>query len=304
MIFSKLKNTFKLLYEQPLIFLEACLNHIEPILSDSLFLQLKFYLRVGYWPNISNPRSFNEKLQWLKLHDMHPEYTDLVDKASVKDIVASRIGEEYVIPTIAIFNSVEDINWNNLPNQFVLKATGDSGGVVICKDKKTLDIQDAINTLKELGQRDYCKYTKEYPYANVSHRYIAENYMEDESGYELKDYKIFCFNGMPRFIQLDFDRQTNHRRNIYDINWNLLDVQIKYPKGHDRVFPKPINLEKMLQIASELSKDIPHVRVDLYNVNGKIYFGELTFFHGTGMEIFTPQEWDFEFGKYLVLPDA
>ena len=276
-----------------------CLNYIEPIISDSLFIKIKFYLRVGYWPNLKNPRTFNEKLQWLKFHNIHPEYGQLVDKAAVKEFVAERIGDEYVIPTLGIYNSINDIHWAQLPSQFVIKSTSDSGGIVICKDKDSLDKERAIKALKRAGDKDYSRYNKEYPYRYVTHRYIAEPYITDESGYELKDYKFFCFNGTPRFVQLDFDRHTNHRRNVYDTDWNLLDLQIQFPEGHDRIFPKPSNYETMLEIAAKLSVGFPHVRVDLYNANGKVYFGELTFFHGSGMEIFTPQEWDYEFGKYI-----
>lgn len=277
------------------------LDYFDPILSVSLYLKIKFYLRVGYWPDLKNPQSFNEKLQWLKLHDIHPEYGKLVDKASVKEIVGKIIGEKYIIPTYGIYNTVDDIDWSQLPSRFVLKSTCDSGGVVICKDKETLDISASIKKLKEAGEKDYSRFNKEYPYKYVSHKYIAESYIIDESGYELKDYKFFCFDGVPRFVQLDFNRQTNHRRNVYDTEWNLLDLQIQFPKGHDRIFPKPRNFNKMLEIAAKLSAGIPHVRIDLYNANGQIYFGEMTFFHGSGMEIFTPRKWDYEFGKYIQL---
>lgn len=279
-----------------------CLNHIEPVLTDSFYLKLKFFIYEGYWPNLKNPKSFNEKIQWLKLHDIHPEYGKLVDKAEVKKYVTETVGEQYLIPTIGIYNSIDEIDWSKLPSRFALKSTCDSGGVVICKDKSTLDITEAINKLRNSGENDYSRYSKEYPYRFVTHRYIAEEYIEDESGYELKDYKFFCFNGTPRFVQLDFDRFSNHRRNIYDTDWNLIDLQILYPKGHDRMFPKPQNFETMLDVAAKLSAGIPHVRVDLYNVNGRVYFGEMTFFHGSGNEVFTPREWDYEFGKYIDLP--
>ena len=278
------------------------INSLEPILSDSLYLKLLFYLRVRYWPDLKNPRSFNEKLQWLKLNDIHPEYGKLVDKITVKDYVVKKIGEEYLIPTIGVYNTIEDIDWNKLPSQFVLKSTCDSGGVIICKDKNSLDIKSAVRKLRKSAKRDYSRYNKEYPYKYVTHRYIAETYLSDESGLELKDYKFFCFNGEPKFVQLDFDRFVNHRRNVYDSKWNLIDLQILFPKGHDRVFPKPINFEDMLEIASKLSEGIPHVRIDLYNIKGKIYFGEMTFFHGSGMEPFTPREWDYVFGEHIILP--
>ncbi len=278
------------------------LHKIEPFLSEALFIKIKFFLRVGYWPNLKNPRSFNEKLQWLKFHDIHPEYGKMVDKISAKEYVASIVGEEYLIPTLGTYNTIEEIDWNKLPSQFVIKSTSDSGGVVICKDRNTFDINAAITKLMDSTERDYYRFNKEYPYKYVTHRYIAEEYITDESGYELKDYKFFCFNGVPRYVQLDFDRQTNHRRNIYDTSWNLIDLQILFPRGNDRFFPKPPNFDLMLEVAAKLSYGIPHVRVDLYNVNGKVYFGEMTFFHGSGMEFFIPVEWDFKFGDYIKLP--
>lgn len=272
------------------------------VLPDTTYIKIKFWLETGYRLNLNNPQSFNEKLQWLKFNDQHDEYTMMVDKYLVKDYVASLIGEKYLIPTIGVYNIIEEIKWEDLPQQFVLKTTGDSGGVIVCKDKTKLNIEEAKKKLGKLNDRNYYKYNKEYPYKNVNPRYIAEEYIVDESGYELKDYKFFCFNGEPKFVQIDFDRYSNHRRNVYDINWNLLDLQIKFPKGHDRVFPKPENYDEMVEISRKLSKGIPHVRIDLYNANGKIYFGEITFFHGSGMEVFTPLEWDYKFGEYIKLP--
>lgn len=272
------------------------------VLPDKTYIKIKFWLETGYRLDLNNPQSFNEKLQWLKFNDQHDEYTMMVDKYLVKDYVASLIGEKYLIPTIGVYNTIEEIKWEDLPQQFVLKTTGDSGGVIVCKDKTKLNIDETKKKLGKLKNRNYYKYNKEYPYKNVHPRYIVEEYIVDESGYELKDYKFFCFNGEPKFVQIDFDRYSNHRRNVYDINWNLLDLQIKFPKGHDRIFPKPDNYEEMLEVARMLSKGIPHVRIDLYNVTGKIYFGEMTFFHGSGMEVFTPLEWDYKFGDFIKLP--
>lgn len=271
------------------------------LLPDLLYLKIKFRLVAGYKLNFDNPQSFNEKLQWLKLNDIHREYSNMVDKASAKDYVALKVGAKYIIPTYGVYDSVYDIDWASLPNQFVLKSTGDSGGVVVCKDKEKLDVQRTIKGLKARARMSYYVYNKEYPYKYIKPRYIAEAYLVDESGYELKDYKFFCFNGVPRFVQIDFDRYTSHKRNVYDVDWNLLDLQIKFPKGHERVFEKPANYEEMLYVAGKLSEGIPHVRVDLYNVNGKIYFGEMTFFHGSGMECFSPVEWDYKFGEYINL---
>lgn len=261
-----------------------------------------FKHRTGYPLNLDNPQTYNEKLQWLKLYDRHPEYTEMVDKATAKEYVAKRVGEQYIIPTLGLWDSVDEVDWESLPRQFVIKCTGDSGGVVVCKDKSRLDIESAKAKLKRGWGRNYCKYNKEYPYENVRPRIIAEEYLEDESGYELKDYKIFCFNGEPKLIEVDFDRFRGHKRNVYDLDWRLLDLVIQYPCDCERHFEKPIHFDEMLHVASQLSQGIPHVRVDLYNANGRIYFGELTFFHGSGMEHFDPIEWDYKLGDMITLP--
>lgn len=291
--------TYKMnFFQRVLLFITHRLVYLLP---DRLYIKIKFRLVTGYKLNLDNPQSFNEKLQWLKFNDIHREYSTMVDKASAKNYVALKVGVKYIIPTYGVYDSVYEIDWASLPNQFVLKSTGDSGGVVVCKDKERLNVQRTIKNLKARAKKSYYVYNKEYPYKYIKPRYIAEAYLTDESGYELKDYKFFCFNGVPRFVQIDFDRYISHKRNVYDANWNLLDLQIKFPKGHERVFEKPANYEEMLHVASKLSEGIPHVRIDLYNVNGKIYFGEMTFFHGSGMESFIPVEWDYKFGKYINL---
>jgi len=291
--------TYKMIFfQRVLLFITHRLVYLLP---DRLYIKIKFRLVTGYKLNLDNPQSFNEKLQWLKFNDIHREYSTMVDKASAKNYVALKVGVKYIIPTYGVYDSVYEIDWASLPNQFVLKSTGDSGGVVVYKDKERLNVQRTIKNLKARAKKSYYVYNKEYPYKYIKPRYIAEAYLTDESGYELKDYKFFCFNGVPRFVQIDFDRYISHKRNVYDANWNLLDLQIKFPKGHERVFEKPANYEEMLHVASKLSEGIPHVRIDLYNVNGKIYFGEMTFFHGSGMESFIPVEWDYKFGKYINL---
>lgn len=271
-------------------------------ITDSLYLKCIFRRDMGYSLNLKNPKTFSEKLQWLKLYDKHTEYTDMVDKVASKEFVAKIVGKKYVIPTIGVWNNVEDIDWNKMPNQFVIKSTNDSGGVVVCKDKSKLNIKDVITKLKGLGNRDYTKYNKEYPYHNVPHRFIAEQYMEDESGFELKDYKIFCFDGKPEFLFVATGRQNHDTRfDFYDTEFNHLPVLNGHPNAD--VWPtKPENFEEMLEVASKLSKGIPHVRIDLYNINGKIYFGEMTFFHWSGMVPFEPIDWDYKFGEYIKLP--
>lgn len=292
---------FKLI-KKPRLIISFVAVRLVKILPDDLYLKMYFYGQLGYRLNLKNPKTYNEKLQWLKLYDKHPEYTKMVDKVDAKDYVASIVGHKYVIPTLGVWNNVDDINWDSLPKQFVVKSTNDSGGVVVCKDKSLLDIQKAKDKLRFTGGRDYAETSKEYPYKNVPHRYIAEEYIEDESGFELKDYKIFCFDGEPKFLFVATGRQQNDTRfDFYDLNFNHLPVL----NGHENaeIWPsKPQNFDEMLDVARKLSKNIPHVRVDLYNVNGKIYFGELTFFHWSGIVPFEPFDWDYKFGEYLNLP--
>ncbi len=279
-------------------------NRMALILPDELFLKVVFRYRVGYWPNLSEPKTYNEKLQWLKLHDKHPEYSELVDKIEAKKHVASIIGDKYIIPTLGTWNTVDEIDWDILPNQFVIKVTSDSGGIVVCKDKALLDIEKAKTKLKYGWGKNYYKFNKEYPYKDVKPRIIAEQYMEDESGYELKDYKIFCFDGEPKCLFVATDRgkkDEDTKFDFYDIEFNHLPFLNGHPNA--KVPPvKPENFEEMIDVARKLSKGMCHVRVDLYNVKGKIYFGELTFFHWSGMTPYEPIEWDYKMGEMIKLP--
>ena len=272
------------------------------LLPDKLYLTLLFHHRFGYWMDWNNPQTYNEKLQWLKIHDRHPEYTRMVDKAAVKDFVASIIGKEYIIPTLATYNTVDDIDFNALPSQFVLKCTHDSGGIIVCKDKSKLNVEAAKRKLRKALNRTFSLLTREYPYEDVPRRIIAEKYMEDESGYELKDYKFFCFDGKVHYLFVATGRQNNDTRfDFYDKNFRHLPIRQGHPWATNTI-DKPANFEKMIEIAEQLSKSIPHVRVDLYNINGKIYFGEYTFFHYGGIVPFHPAEWDYRFGNLLKLP--
>lgn len=296
-------NVLAKIRNNPLWILWVLLRRISPLIkSDKIFIKLEYILRTHKLLNLSNPQSFNEKLQWLKLYARHEEYTQLVDKYAVKLYVTRRIGEKYVIPTLGVWERFEDIDFKVLPSQFVLKTTHDSGGVYICRDKSQLDINKAAKKLKKSLSKNYYWEHREYPYKNVRPRIIAEQYMVDESGYELKDYKIFCFQGVPHFIEVDFDRFTGHKRNIYSTQWKLLPFEIQYPSNPSLIHEKPKCLNEMLDIASQLSRGFLHVRVDLYVINDAVYFGELTFFHGTGMEKFSPEEWNYKFGRLIELP--
>ena len=287
-------------------FLASILKRVPFLFKDDeLYLKLLFLFEMHYWPDLKHPKTFNEKLQWLKLHNRKPEFTTMVDKYAVKKYVADRIGEQYIIPTLGVWDSFDQIDFDSLPNQFVLKTTHGGGGlaVVICKDKKTFDKRRAKRILEKSLQSDiYMKY-REWPYKDVPKRIIAEKYMVDESGTELKDYKFFCFNGEPKYMLLVSGRQAGKKRfDYFDLNWNHLPVHDVGCPGAERLPAKPDNFEEMIFIAKKLSKGMTHVRVDLYNINCKIFFGELTFFDGSGLCVYDPREWDFKFGQFLKLP--
>ena len=272
---------------------------------DKLYLKIKFRLVLKQKLDIRTPKTFNQKLQWLKLYNRRPEYTTMVDKYAVKTYVADKIGEQYIIPTLGVWDKVEDIDWESLPNQFVLKTThgGGGGGVFICKDRTVFNRQEACKKLQHSLNSDIYLSFREWPYKDVPKRIIAEKYMVDESGIELKDYKFFCFNGCVKCFKVDFDRFISHKANYYDRNANLLPFgEVDCPADHSKVFDKPKNFDKMIELAEVLANNIPFVRVDFYNINGKIYLGEITFFPAAGMGKFEPEEWDTVLGEFLKLP--
>ena len=270
-------------------------------LSDENYLKMIYKAKFDKKLDLNNPKTFNEKLQWLKLNDRKDIYTTMVDKYECSEYVKKIIGEEYIIPIIGIYDSINEIDFNSLPNQFVMKCTHDSGGIVICKDKTKLDINEARKKIEKCLKRDYYKYGREWPYKNVKPRIIIEKYMVDESKKELKDYKIFCFNGKPELIMVDSGRYENHIRNVYDVYWNKIDININFPSSSDFVVKKPDCLEKMLELSKILSKNIPFIRTDFYIINEKIYFGELTFFPGSGLQIITPEIWQRKLGNLIDL---
>lgn len=249
--------------------------------------------------NLDNPKTFNEKLQWLKLYDRKPEYTKMVDKYEAKKYIADLIGEEYVIPTLGVYDKFEDIDFSKLPNQFVIKCTHDSGGLVICKDKAKLNVEEAREKINKSLKRKYYKFGREWPYKNVKPRIIIEKYMEDDKTHQLIDYKIFNFNGMPKYIQLDFNRFQGHQRQMFDIDWKECEFMFVYKNIEKTKIDKPNKLKEMIELAKILSKDIPFLRTDFYIVNEKVYIGELTFYPESGFGKFTPEEWDLKLGNML-----
>ena len=270
-------------------------------MNDRQFIKWEYFTGMRKFPNLENPKTFNEKLQWLKLNDIHPEYERLVDKYEAKVAVSQLIGGGYIIPTIGVWDCFDDIDFNLFPNQFVLKTTHDSGGVVVVKDKATLDIAKVRAKIEKSLKRNFFYQHREYPYKNIKPRIIAEKYMVDESGTELKDYKFFCFDGEPKMLFVATDRPYDTRFDFFDMDWNHLPFKQGHPLATKEI-KKPAGFEEMKEIARKLSKGFPHVRVDLYDINGKIYFGELTFFHFSGNVPFEPEEWDYIIGEWLHLP--
>jgi len=224
----------------------------------------------------------------------------MVDKYVAKKYVTDKIGEEYIIPTLGVWDSAEDIDFDKLPDQFVLKCNHNSGGLVICKDKSKLDIAAAKDRLSKALKQDFYKFGREWPYKNVPRKILAEKFMVDESGFELKDYKFFCFNGQPKFFKIDFDRFQNHRANYYDMEGTLLPfAEVECMPNPERKFELPSKFQDMVAIVSSLSANIPFVRIDLYNINGQIYFGEITFYPASGFGIIEPIEWDIKIGSWI-----
>ncbi len=274
------------------------------LIPDSWEIRYRFKKLVGYSCHLKNPRSFNEKIQWIKLHDRNPLYTQLTDKLLVKEFVSKEFGGEYVIPTLAGgFSSFDDIPFDELPNQFVLKCNHDSKSTIVCADKNSFDFQEAKQKLEKALHRNYYHYNgKPWGCKNIQRSIFVEKYMAEQDG-QLRDYKFFVFNGECKVVFYFEGRFNELRSNCYDINWNLLPVVWGTRKNTDYVVPKPANFEEMLAIATKLAALVNNafVRVDLYDIEGKIYFGEYTFYPGGGFDAFDPIEWDFTFGKWLDL---
>ena len=270
-------------------------------LPDKVYLKWKFRLIMGYKLNLRNPQTFNEKLQWLKLYDRNPEYTKMVDKYEVRKYIKEKIGEEYLIPILGVCERFDDIDFDNLPNKFVIKCNHDSGGLVICKDKSKLDIESARRKINSSLKRNYYYSGREWPYKNVKPKILIEKYMEDKVNKELIDYKIMCFNGKPKFSFTCTERYKGGLKvTFFDLNWEKMTFTRHYPSSDIKI-NKPINYDKMLDFSKKLSENIPFVRVDWYEINGKLYFGELTFYPGCGFEEFEHKEWDLKIGKYIDL---
>lgn len=274
-------------------------------LNDKNFLKLKYKEKFGKRLNLDNPITFNEKLQWLKLYDRQDYYTKLVDKNSAKEIIGKIIGNEYIIPTLGIYENFEDIEFSKLPKKFVIKCTHDSGGIIICKDKDKLDLKKAKKKINNSLKKNYYYQWREWPYKNIEPRIIVEKYMDDRLNSQLNDYKMMCFNGKVKCSFVCTDRDNKEKGlavTFYDINWNRMPFRRHY-RNDDKEIAKPKNYERMIELTEKICKKIIFARVDWYEIGGRLYFGEVTFFPGAGMEEFEPEEWDYKIGNMLILPE-
>lgn len=284
------------------ILMYMCAKGIFNWLPDKIFLKFMFKIRMRKKLNLETPITFNEKIQWLKLYNRKPEYSEMVDKYKVREYIAKTIGEEYLIPLLGVYDKFEDIDFDKLPNQFVLKCTHDSGGVVICRDKNKLDKEILRKKINRSLKKNFYYHGREWPYKDVTPKIICEKYMVDESGTELKDYKFFCFGGIPKALFVATDRGVDTRFDFFDMEFNHLPFMQHY-KNSTKKIVKPKGFNQMIDLAKKLSKDMPHVRVDFYDINGKIYFGEITFYHFSGVEKFEPEIYDKIFGDWIELPN-
>ena len=275
-------------------------------MPDKPYLQLYYLAKLKKVLHLKNPKSFNEKLQWLKLYDRKKIYTTMVDKYEVKKYVADKIGDSYIIPTLGVWDKAEDIDFEKLPDRFVLKCTHDSGGLVVCRDKSRLDLDRTREILQKSLRNDFYSEAREWPYKNVKRRIIAEKFMEDENQKNgLIDYKFYCFDGKPRFLYVSKGLEDHATASIsfLDLDWSFSPFQRSDYKGFETLPEKPAGYETMLKLAEQLSAGFSFLRVDLYEIGEKIYFSELTFTPCGGTMTFTPPEWDDKIGQWLILPN-
>lgn len=298
-----LKKMIKFAVNKDYRFLVLAVRGKKADMPADAFLKRMYKINMGKELNLTDPINYTEKLQWLKLYDHRPEYTTMVDKYEVKKYVADRIGKQYVIPLLGVWDSADEIDFDVLPDKFVLKTTHDSGALVICKDKSKLDVKAAKKRLNHFLGRRYYDCNREWPYKNVKPRIIAEQYMEDSTHKELRDYKFFTFGGVPKVLYIAQGRGKGEPTvaDFFDMNFNHLPFTIDHDMA-DVPPEKPVCFEEMKRLAAILSEGTPQLRVDFYEVDGRVYFGEMTFFHCSGMEAFHPEEWDKTFGDWVVLP--
>lgn len=291
--------------QKPSLIMVGLITRLNFLFPDKLYLKWLYRLKLGRKLDLETPKRFTEKLQWLKLYDRKPLYTKLVDKLEVKNYVANIIGEEYIIPSLGVWDKPEDIEWDQLPDRFILKTTHGGGGtgVVFCNDKSQLDKKKAVEILQQSMNCDIYSTLREWPYKNVTHRIIAEQLLDKDPQYDdVPDYKFYCFNGEPKVLLIATNRFTNHNYNYYDMEFMKLNITSSAGSNAAVEFNKPLLFEEMKQIAAKLSQGFSQIRVDLYYSNNRIYFGELTFYDSSGFDNLSSDRIDLEWGSWIDLP--
>lgn len=309
-----IKKFLKYLMHEPLRIIDACVARMNAFLPDRVYLSLRYRCQVGSWIDWKKPRTFSEKIQWLKVYGFKPEYSKYIDKFAVKEIIANKIGREYIIPTIGVWTNVDDIAWLDLPNKYVLKITdeGGSNGVYICSNSNNFKRDEVVKKIAQIMNKKKRgkDIHREHPYEYIPRKIIAEKYIECNSMNQenelcdLTDYKFYCFNGKPRYCQIIRNRRTKETIDFYDMEWNHMPFVGLNPAAKNGLNPveKPKNLNVMIDLCEKLSKEFYFVRVDMYNVDGTVYFGELTFYPASGFGVFEPDEWNYKLGDLLKLP--
>lgn len=297
----KKKNIVKIMKNPSLIIKGLGSRGLLNWLSDDIYLKLIYKSALKKELNLKNPINYNERLQWLKINDRKTHYTKYVDKLEVRGLISNKIGEKYLIPLLGVYETVDDIDWEMLPEQFVLKCTHGSGTNIICSNKSNLNVNHSIKQLKKWMNKNWYWVGREWPYKNIKPKIICEKYMVENEGEELKDYRVFCFDGEPKFIAVDFEinNKEKTRRNLYDLEWNFLENEISYPRELGIDVKRPFQLENMVNISKFLSKDMAHVRIDFYSIGEEIYFGEMTFYHQLGLAKISPEEFSDKMGSWI-----
>lgn len=300
---SKIETLYKIIFEKNTRVIFMSTHGLHNFITDEEFVKTRYESAFGKKLNLENPVTYTEKLQWLKLYDHCAEYSTMVDKISVKKYVANKIGDEYIVPLLGVWDKADDIDFEGLPSQFVLKSSHDSGGYIVCKNKESINKGELRKKVNALLKRNYYYGTREWPYKNVPPRVFAEEYLEDSESRELRDYKFFTFGGEPKVLYITSGRgKGDTTADFFDMEGNHLDLKIDHEMAE--VEPKlPKNFELMKSLARKLSEGTPQLRVDFYEVNGRVYFGELTFFHCGGLVPLKPEKWDKQFGEWVDLPE-
>lgn len=304
---SKINTLFQLVKKSPVSIIAATYDHLRmtklmQCFSDQLFIKITYFIHFGKFCDLKNPRTFSEKLQWLKIHNRKSIMSLKVDKMRAKEFVRQKIGSDIIIQNLGHWKSFDEIEFDKLPNKFVLKCNHDSGSVIICNDKENLDLDKSRRVLEKGLKRNLFYWGREWPYKDVIPCIFAEDLLEDVKDGDLKDYKFFCFNGVVKCFKIDFDRQTNHKANYYNKDGELLDIGEKIcPPDFSKELELPSCLKQMIEYAEVLSADEVFVRVDFYEVNGRIYFGELTYYPASGLSPFLDHCTDELLGSWLNL---